>query len=286
MTHKRSPQRKSARLRVIWSGRLLPTLLFIGIVTFAPPAKGQSSQGREPLLPSERLQPSPVLAPGEEIFATLVKRNEQRSAALRKYSAVRIYAVSDVTGKVHAKETVRMDYVAPDKKTFVTIEEEGSALIRHLVLNRLIESEISTAVGQEHHDSSITLANYTFNTIGQEDLGAHHCVVVEAVPKRRDKYLFEGKVWIDSSDFAVVKIAGHPASKLSFWVTRADFVRQYEKVGDFWLPVKDETIVEVKLYGKKILSIDHRIDSVNGVTNTSWAGQNPQTGLPPDLSVR
>jgi hypothetical protein len=275
MTRKRLPERKWARLREIGNGRLLAVLLFIAMVTFAPLAKGQSSQGREPLLPSEGLQPSPVSASGEEIFATLVKRNEQRSAALRNYSAVRIYAVSDVTGKVHAKETVRMDYVAPDKKTFVTVEEEGSAVIRHLVLNRLIESEISTAAGQEHHDSSITPANYTFNVIGREDLGAHHCVVVEAVPKRRDKYLFEGKVWIDSSDFAVVKIAGHPASKLSFWVTRADFVRQYEKVGDFWLPVKDETIVEVKLYGKKILSIDHRIDSVNGVTNAASAGQNP-----------
>jgi hypothetical protein len=57
--------------------------------------------------------------------------------------------------------------------------------------------------------------------------------------------------------------------ELSFWVTRADFVRQYEKIGDFWLPAKDETFVDVKLYGKKILSIEHLINTVNGVTNTA-----------------
>jgi hypothetical protein len=199
-----------------------------------------------------------------------------RTANLREYSAVRTYAVSDLNGKIHAQETVRMQYTAPDKKSFKTIEEQGSSVIRHMVLKRLMESEVSAAAGQEHHDSSITPANYTFQPLTEEDLGVHHCFVVDAVPKRKDKYLFEGKVWIDSADFAVVKIAGHPAKKLSFWITRADFVRQYEKIGDFWLPAKDETFVDVRLYGKKILRIEHHTNSVNGVTSTALVGENPR----------
>jgi hypothetical protein len=38
---------------------------------------------------------------------------------------------------------------------------------------------------------------------------------------------FEGKLWTDAEDFAIVKIAGHPAKKPSFCSNRADFVRQY-----------------------------------------------------------
>ena len=220
----------------------------------------------------------PASSTGEHIFADLVKHSELRNAALQQYSATRTYSVSDVSGKVHAKETVRMEYIAPDKKTFVTLDEEGSAIVRHLVLNRLIESEVSTAAGQDHRDSSITPANYTFHLVGEEDLGAHHCYVVEAFPKRRDKYLFEGKVWIDSREFAIVRIAGHPARNLSFWVTRADFVREYEKVNDFWLPRKDETTVDVRMYGRKILSIDHHIDTVNRVLSSNNAA--PSTVLP------
>src|SRR5580700_1569210 len=236
--------------------RLLAVLLVVGINGVSIPTVGQTSPGSEPLVsaPAPSLQPS---ASGDRIFADLVKHNELRNAGLREYSAVRTYAVTDPNGKVHAKETVRMEYVAPDKKTFVTIAEEGSGVIRSLVLKRLMESEISAAAGQEHHDSSITPANYTFHVLGEEDLGVHHCIVVDALPRRKDKYLFEGKVWIDSSDFAVVKIAGHPARKLSFWITRADFVREYEKIGDFWLPAKDETLVDVRVYGRKILSIEH-----------------------------
>ncbi|HXJ16358.1 MAG TPA: hypothetical protein VNM68_04080, partial [Candidatus Polarisedimenticolia bacterium] len=101
------------------------------------------------------------------------------------------------------------------------------------------------------------------------------CYVLEAFPKRKDKYLFEGKVWIDSRDFAIVRIAGHPAKKLSFWITRADFVRQYEKIGDFWLPAKDETSVSVRLYGHKILTIEHLTYTVNGVKTTAAVKRNP-----------
>ena len=256
-------------------GCFLATLLFVGITGELAPTVGQTSQGSEPLAlaaPVLPLEPSPS---GDRIFADLVKHNELRSAELREYSAVRTYAVTDLSGKVHAKEIVQMEYVAPDKKTFAIVAEEGSGVIRNLVLKRLMESEMSAAAGKERHDSSITPANYTFRVLNEDDLDNHHCFVVEAIPKRNDKYLFEGKVWIDSTDFAIVKIAGHPAKKLSFWITRADFVRHYEKIGDFWLPASDQTFVDVRLYGKKILRIEHHINSVNGVTSTAFAGEIP-----------
>lgn len=236
-----------------------------------PSVLAQSNSAPSAAAASDTGQASQSLETGNRVFADLLKHNQLRTTQLRQYSATRTYAVSDLNGKVHAKETVRMEYVAPDKKTFVTLDEQGSAVVRHLVLNRLMESEVSAAAGKDLHDSAITPANYTFHLLGQEDLRNHHCFVVQAIPKREDKYLFEGKVWIDSQDFAVVQIAGHPAKKLSFWVTRADFVRQYEKIGNFWLPARDETQVEVRLYGKKILSIDHHTDSVNGITSSAVA---------------
>lgn len=255
------------------TGHILAAVIVLGIMAAGVQAARQSTQSSA--LPDEAatVQPSPPDASGDEIFAELVKQNELRSARLREYSAVRTYSVTNLSGKVHARETVRMEYIAPDKKTFETISQEGSHLVRHMVLNRLMEGEISAAAGKEHHDTSISPANYTFHFLGQEEVGAHHCYVVQTLPKRKDKYLFEGKVWIDSREFAIVRIAGHPAKKLSFWITGAEFVRQYEKIGDFWLPVKDETFVDVKLYGKKIFVIQHHIVSVNGVKSAALVGQ-------------
>jgi outer membrane lipoprotein-sorting protein len=240
---------------------VLMASVLVGFVTTGPRAAGQSADSA-----ASSTQPSVA---ADQIVAEVIKHNERRNAELHTYSAVRVYEIKDLSGNIKASKTVRMEYVAPDTKKFASIKEDGSVVVRDLVFDRLMETEAATAGGHERRDSSITPANYTFHLIGQEDVGAHHCYVVEALPKREDKYLFRGQIWIDSTDFAVVRIAGHPAKRPSFWVTRADFVRQFEKVGDFWLPSRDETSVDVRFYGTKILSIEHRIDSVNGVTSTS-----------------
>jgi Outer membrane lipoprotein-sorting protein len=150
--------------------------------------------------------------------------------------------------------------------------------VRHLVLNRLMESEIDAASGKSHRDSTINSANYTFRLLGEQDLGGNRCFVVQAIPTRKDKYLFDGKVWIDSQDYAVVQIVGHPAKKLSMWVDKADFVRRYQKIGGFWLPLKDETSVHVRLYGSKILTIDHQSYTINEVRSAQAprAGENAE----------
>ena len=184
-------------------------------------------------------------------------------ATLLNYTAFRTYQVVDLKGKVHAEEIGRMEYRAPDQKKFVVTSEKGSALVRRLALNALIASEIETTAGKQHHDSAISPANYTLDLLGEQQVGPYRCFVVQAIPKRRDKYLFEGKVWIDVEDYAVVRIEGHPAKKLSFWIQRADFVRQYQKIDSFWLPQRDMTFVEVRLYGKKVLTIDHHDYIVN-----------------------
>src|SRR5271169_238363 len=167
-----------------------------------------------------------------------------------------------------------MEYLAPDKKTFTVTSESGSGVVRHLALNPLIASEIEAAAGKQHHDSAIDPANYNLELLGEQQVGPYHCFVAQANPKRRDKYLFEGKVWIDAQDYAVVQIEGHPAKKLSFWIERADFVRRYQKIDGFWVPQKDETFVQVRLYGKKILTINHQDYSVNRMVSKYESAQN------------
>lgn len=213
---------------------------------------------------------------GDELFAKLVEQNQLRDLRLQHYSAVRTYNVASDKGKVYAEEVVRVEYQAPDHKTFVVDSENGSSLVRDLVLKHLIESESETSRGRAHHDSSIKPANYEFELLGEQNVGPYHCLVVHATPRRQDKYLFEGNVWIDTADYAIVRIAGHPAKSLSFWITRAEFVRQYQKIGEFWLPLKDETVVHVRLNGNKVLTIDHRTYAINGSIG----------GISPDLTTQ
>ena len=238
------------------------------VAMFATEAKAQISTEGLPNLEA-RVEP---LRPGvtdSQVLAKLAVHNEERKATLHDYTVLRTYQVVDLKGKVHAEEIGRMEFFSPDKKAFTVTSESGSGVVRHMALNPLINSEIAAAVGKEHHDSAISADNYSLNLLGEQQLGPYRCFVAEAVPKRKDKYLFEGKVWIDVNDYSVVRIEGHPAKKLSFWIQHADFVRQYQKIDGFWLPEMDQTLVQVRLYGKKLLKIEHQNYVVNAGQSTS-----------------
>ena len=231
-----------------------PAVAFVQSQSFASPPSAEAA-------PSGYT--SPMGLTGDDIIARMLERNSSRNQRLQRYSAVRTYEIRNLEGKVAAQAVVRVDYEAPDKKTFNKTSEKGSGIVRHLVFDRLIQSEGEASAGREHHNSAITTTNYTFLLVGEEDTGPYHCFVLEATPKRKDKYLFEGRIWVDAEDFAVAKIAGHPAKKPSFWINRADFVRQYQKVDGFWVPYRDETSVEVKVYGRRVFTVDHQQYVIN-----------------------
>jgi hypothetical protein len=242
-------------------GRIEKSLLvafILGVLSAALLAKSQDVEGqmaRQTALSGYR---DPVSLTGDEIIAQMIQRNLARNQELRQYAAVRTYEIRNLEGKLAAQAVVRVEYRAPDKKTFSKTSEKGSGLVRHLVFDRLIESESETSSGREHHNSAITTANYTFTLAGEEEVGPYHCFVLEAIPKRKDKYLFEGKIWIDAEDFALVRIEGHPAKKPSFWINRVDFVRRYQRIDGFWFPCRDETFVDVKIYGRRVFTVDHQ----------------------------
>src|SRR5262249_19193922 len=242
--------------------RLL-ALAMVAMATFAAPAKAQDSENSLPQL-SPAIEPLRAGVTEDQVLAELTARNEQRRSALHDYTALRTYQVVDLKGKLHAEEIGRMEFVAPDKKKFTVTSEGGSGMVRSMALNPLINSEIEAASGREHRDSTISADNYSLNLLGEQQVGSYRCFVAVAVPKRKDKYLFQGKLWIDVNDYSVVRVEGHPAKKPSFWIQRADFVRQYQKIDGFWLPQKDQTLVQVRLYGKKILTIEHSGYLING----------------------
>jgi outer membrane lipoprotein-sorting protein len=243
--------------------KLISTAFVLGATSAASMAQGQGFVSQPPTEDARLTYGAPVGVTSDEIVAQMLERNRLRNEQLRRYSAVRTYEIRNSEGKLAAQAVVRVDYQAPDKKIFNKTSEKGSGIVRHLVFDRLIQSESETSSGREHRNSAITTANYTFTLSGEEDLGPYHCFVLEAAPKSKEKYLFEGKIWIDAQDFAIVKIAGHPAKKPSFWINRADFVRQYQRIDDFWLPCRDETSVEVKIYGRRVFTVDHRQYVIN-----------------------
>ena len=212
---------------------------------------------------------SGVLA--NEVIARMLASNRARNEHLQNYSALRHYEVVNPDGQVSAQALIRVEYRSPGKKTFQKISEDGPWVIRRMVFDRLLQSEEATSSGQEWRESAITEENYTFAIVGEANVGPNRCYVVTANPKRADKYLFQGQLWIDAQDFGIVRISGRPATRMSLWITRAEFVREYQRIDGFWLPYRDETTVDMKLHGTKLFRIEHQQYVINAKSGSSPA---------------
>ena len=121
----------------------------------------------------------------------------------------------------------------------------------------------------------ITPENYALDLVGTDRIGNSECSVVHAVPKRKEMDLFEGKIWIDNQDFAIVKITGHLAKSPSFWIKQVDFVRDYHKIDGFWLLSREEAVSAIRIFGKETLTVDYQNYTVNKV----GAGQSLPTNI-------
>jgi hypothetical protein len=191
------------------------------------------------------------------IFERLQQANAERAAALQSYLSRRRYAVFEPNHEPDAELVVLSQYIAPSTKTFETISTHGVGWIHRRVFKGLMNAEQQAAAGKDKADSAITSANYDVQLVGTDSQRGRDCYVIALTPKRRDKYLFVGKAWIDKEDFAIARLEGEPARSPSFWVVRAPFVREYQRVERFWLPLRDETHSQIRLAGEYILRIDY-----------------------------
>jgi hypothetical protein len=151
-------------------------------------------------------------------------------------------------------ETVEMTFTAPATKRFEVLSASGSPFLRESVFQREIESEKeATAQG----DVTVTPATYEMRLVGREHLPQGECYVLEVSPRVKNKFGFEGKIWVQSPDFAVVRVEAKPVENPSFWVRGGEFQTNYEKVSGFWFPQKMTSSSHVRLGGDATLTIQY-----------------------------
>lgn len=195
------------------------------------------------------------LGGADQLFSEVAQRNQVRDSQLQKYSVVRTYEIDNAAGRLLGASKVLMRYEFPQPKSFQVLSEHGSRVVQVMVFRPLREHEARTSEGSDKAGSAITPANYLVEAAGEADLDGRHCYLLRAIPRRRDKYLFRGTLWIDAQDLAIVRIEGEPAKLPSFWVRKVQFVRRYQKIGDFWLPEEDTSVSDVKIFGSHTLTI-------------------------------
>ena len=103
----------------------------------------------------------------------------------------------------------------------------------------------------------MTEANYRFHLAGSENVAGRASYVLDVEPVTASKFLYRGKIWVDSADFAVVKMETEPAKNPSFWIARTLIHSTSAKVSGFWLPAELRSETKVRIGGTAVLTIDY-----------------------------
>src|SRR5271170_7233478 len=121
-------------MKSILSRQIPYGLLSLVLLTLAAaqPAHGQRSafagSGDAVVAPNSPVVGGPS---ANEIVSKVLAENKRRNERLQSYSVTRTYQIETPEGKLAAQTVVRMDYRAPDAKTFEKTSEKGSGIVRH-----------------------------------------------------------------------------------------------------------------------------------------------------------
>lgn len=173
-------------------------------------------------------------------------------AQSRPYEVIREYKIFRGYDKQPTSEVMaEIDFIPPGMKTYKIIQAKGNSLGERMV-RELLDSETEST--KKVHRTEISRENYDFIFLRRQNFGVVPEYVFAIFPKRKDKYLLRGQIWVDESSFRIRQIEGVPAKSPSFWLKNLHITLQFAELGGMWVPVTFDGIATIRLFGEYTLA--------------------------------
>jgi hypothetical protein len=205
------------------------------------------------------------------IVERVLQQDALRRAQLNGYTATRHYLA--VNKQRRAEMLVAITCTTNNGKTFTILSEEGSSAIRKHVFYKMLQEEIEASRRDTSGSTRITPDNYEFQLVGKEVMEERPAYVLRVIPKNQNKYLIDGRIWVDATDYSIIRIEGSPARNPSFWTHDVHFVHTYQKVGPFWLAASTHSMSEIRIFGEAELTIQTSHYTLNPPDNRTARAQ-------------
>jgi outer membrane lipoprotein-sorting protein len=221
------------------------------------------------------------IPPAHEIAARMVARDAQRQVSLDGYAGMRRYILINDHMHKRAEMVVRVSGDPDGTKHFEVVSETGWKAAQKHVLHKMLESESETSRPEAREKTRVCAENYDFQVAGTETANGRTVYAIDVTPKRREKYLFQGRIWVDAEDYALVRAEGNPSKNPSFWTKSVHFVHTYEKNGAFWFPVTTESVTDARIFGVTNLTIEYFGYKANALSEPRNSTEIAQRGTRP-----
>jgi hypothetical protein len=184
-----------------------------------------------------------------------------RFEAVLGFTVIEHYVVFRGSDKTRpaAEMTVKTTYSKDTGKSYTILSESGSDIVRHFVLDALLENEKRINQPGNREASWFTSANYEMKLQpgGIQRIDGHDCIAVNISPHEKASNLIQGTIWVDAKDFSTVRIEGTATKSNSLLTGPAQVMRQYANLSGFAQATHARAVSDSVLFGQTIVTIDY-----------------------------
>lgn len=203
-------------------------------------------------------EPQASVQPAEQALQRFMDHNRAERLGLRDVS-MKVDIEASLPGlQKEGKLSALRSISKLGKITYNMLEFVGDNMIKKDVIARYIKAEVEAASNGHAKAMAISAANYRFHYhhTHADDYWKLHLFRLE--PRRKEVGLFSGWMWIEDSTGLPVRESGRLVKSPSVFLSKIEFMRDYEPRDGIAVPTRVESKIETRLVGVAELRIRFR----------------------------
>lgn len=179
----------------------------------------------------------------------MLAAQQGNQARVQAYTVKRDYQLLDKQEQPKAQVIASITFLPPDQKHYNI--ESSSGGMGGKVLRDIVQKETETSKEDQHKE--ISPRNYDFQLAGEEMLDGRRCYVLALNPKREEKDLIRGKLWVDAADYRIHRLEGNPVKSPSWWIRDLHIFMSFADVNGMWLHTFTYAVADVRFKGRYVV---------------------------------
>lgn len=180
----------------------------------------------------------------------MVTAQHDNKARLHAFTVRRGYFLMDKKDETKGEVVANITLLPPDSKQY-WIESSSGGGIGEKVLRDILSKETEPAKDAQRKE--LSPENYDFQLLGEELLDGRQCYLLALTPRRDDKDLIRGKMWVDAQSYNIRRLEGSPVKSPSWWVHDIYILMNFAEVDGMWLRTFTHAVANVRFRGKYVM---------------------------------
>ena len=170
------------------------------------------------------------------------------------YRLIREYNLSGKNDSSINSDVVAEVNFRPPANEKYRIQKSSGSHQGQQVVQRVLDHEVEVTSNSDQTRIALNRDNYNFALIGEASLDGKPCYRLELKPKRKEKELISGELWVDQNSFFVRQIEGDLAKTPSWWLKKVHVKFTFADFDGSWLQASMEAVADVRIIGPHTLT--------------------------------